>query len=111
MWWPWPLLRLLPASPRGTRPVRARGPPAEVAAEERALDVVAGESPGHLGQVVGAEGEELGGGGDLPGGQGGPGHFDHGADPDRGRAFDAGQDGFGFRAYRLELLNGSDERD
>ena len=37
----------------------------EVAAEERALDVVAGEAPGRLGQVVGAEGEELGRLGDL----------------------------------------------
>ena len=31
----------------------------EVAAEERRLDVVAREAPGHLGEVVGAEGEEL----------------------------------------------------
>ena len=33
--------------------------------EERRLDVVPGEAPGHLGEVVGAEGEELGGPGDL----------------------------------------------
>src|SRR5690349_20048766 len=31
----------------------------DVAAEERALDVVAGEAPAHLREVVGAEGEEL----------------------------------------------------
>ena len=32
----------------------------EVAGEERGLDVVAGEPPRGLGEVVGAEGEELG---------------------------------------------------
>ena len=37
----------------------------QVGREERRLDVVAGEAPGGLGQVVGAEGEELGGLGDL----------------------------------------------
>src|SRR5512145_3095376 len=41
----------------------------EVAAEERRLHVVAGEAPTHLGQVVGAEGEELGGLRDLAGGE------------------------------------------
>src|SRR6185437_5785934 len=39
-----------------------------VAAEERALDVVAGKAPAHLGEVVGAEAEELGLLGDLSGG-------------------------------------------
>src|SRR2546421_11818502 len=37
----------------------------DVATEERALDVVAGEPPAHLGQVVGAEREELRRLGDL----------------------------------------------
>ena len=40
--------------------------------------VVAGEAEGHLGQVVGAEGEEVGLLGDLIGGQGGAGDLDHG---------------------------------
>ena len=44
------------------------------------LDVVAGEAPAHLGQVVGAEGEELRRLGDLAGGQRRPRHLDHRAD-------------------------------
>ena len=52
----------------------------EVAAEERRLDVVAGEAPRHLGQVVGAEGEELGRLGDLVGGHGRARQLDHRAD-------------------------------
>ena len=60
----------------------------EVAGEERALDVVAGEAPAHLGQVVGAEGEELGGLGDLAGGQRRARHLDHRAD--QGVHLDAG---------------------
>jgi MFS family permease len=42
----------------------------QVVGEERRLDVVAAEAPRRLGQVVGAEGEELRGLGDLVGGQG-----------------------------------------
>ena len=41
--------------------------------------VVTAEAEGHLGQVVGAEGEEVGLLGDLVGGQGGTGDLDHGA--------------------------------
>ena len=41
--------------------------------------VVAGEAEGHLGQVVGAEAEEVGFLGDFVCGQGGAGDFDHGA--------------------------------
>ena len=44
------------------------------------LDVVAAEAPGGLGQVVGAEREEVGDLGDLAGGQRGPRQLDHGAD-------------------------------
>src|SRR5674476_758458 len=52
----------------------------QVAREERRLHVVAREAPGGLGQVVGAEGEELRGLGDRPCGQRRPGQLDHGAD-------------------------------
>ena len=55
----------------------------QVGGEERGLDVVAGEAPGGLGQVVGAEGEELGGLGDLAGGQRRPRQLDHRADQRR----------------------------
>ena len=48
--------------------------------EERALHVVAGEAPAHLGQVVGAEREELRRLGDLARGQRRPRHLDHRAD-------------------------------
>ena len=53
---------------------------AQVVGEELAFGVVAGEAQGHLGEVVGAEAEEVGLTGDLVGGQGGPRHLDHGAD-------------------------------
>src|SRR6266702_7705688 len=52
----------------------------QVRGEERRLDVVAGEAPGRLREVVGAEGEELGCLGDLSGGQRGARQFDHRAD-------------------------------
>ena len=66
----------------------------EVERHERGLDVVAGEAQAHLGQVVGAEGEEVGvlgdvlGGdgsallGDVLGGDGSARNLDHGADRD-----------------------------
>ena len=52
----------------------------EVAAEERRLDVVTREAPGHLGQVVGAEGEELRRPRDLVRSHGRARELDHGAD-------------------------------
>ena len=52
----------------------------EVAGHDPALDVVAAETERHLGQVVGAEGEEVGHLGDLVGPQRGPRRLDHGAD-------------------------------
>ena len=68
---------------RGSRTARPEDALAPGSAEKNArLDVVAGEAPGHLGQVVGAEGEELGGLGDLAGGQRGPRQLDHRADRD-----------------------------
>jgi hypothetical protein len=48
--------------------------------EETGFGVVPGDAEGGLGQVVGAEGEKLGVFGDLVGGQGRPGKFDHGAE-------------------------------
>src|SRR4051794_2780992 len=77
----------------------------EIAAEERSFHVVAGEPPRHLGQVVGAEGEELGGAGDLARGERRPGYLDHRADPDPRSPRHAGQHFLGLGAYRLELLN------
>ena len=55
-------------------------PQLEVGRHHPALDVVAAEAEGHLGQVVGAEGEEVGHLGDLAGPQGRPGRLDHRAD-------------------------------
>ena len=53
----------------------------EVAREERGLDVVAAEAAAHLRQVVGAEGEEVGGLGDLRRAvRAARGHLDHRAD-------------------------------
>ena len=49
---------------------------AEVVAHERS-DIVAAEAEGHLGKVVGTEGEELGGTGHAVGGQGGTRDLDH----------------------------------
>ena len=47
--------------------------------------IVPRQAQGGLGQVVGAEGEELGVPGDGPGGERGPGHLDHRADLGRHR--------------------------
>ena len=52
----------------------------DIRAEELAFGVVPAESKGHLGQVVGAEAEEIRLLGDLTGGQRGPGRLDHGAE-------------------------------
>ena len=52
----------------------------EVLGHEPALDVVAGEAERHLGEVVGAEGEELGHLGDLVGDERGARRLDHRAD-------------------------------
>ena len=57
----------------------ARMPPGGVGAEEGSR-VVARQAEGRLGEVVGAEGEELGGLGDLAGAQRGARQLDHGAD-------------------------------
>jgi hypothetical protein len=66
-----------------------------VGGEERRLDVVAGQSPRRLRQVVCAEGEELGGLGDPAGGQRGTGQFDHRADGAVDREWSAGTVGAG----------------
>ena len=52
----------------------------DVLDQETLLGVVAGDAEGHLGQVVGAEGEELGHLGDLAGGQRGARDLDHRAE-------------------------------
>ena len=53
--------------------------PVEITDKEVLLRVVPAEPKGHLGQVVGAEGEELGHLGDFPGREGRPWHLNHGA--------------------------------
>ena len=58
----------------------------QVGRHHPALDIVAAEAEGHLGQVVGPEGEEVGLLGDLAGAQGGPRRLDHGADEHLERA-------------------------
>ena len=55
---------------------------AQVGGHHPALDVVAAEAEGHLGQVVRPEGEEVGLLGDLVGEQGGPRSLDHRPDGD-----------------------------
>ena len=80
-----------PRSGPGRRPRRCRssrrgwsGPvPREVLGQESPLGVVAGEAERGLGQVVGAEAEEVGFLGDLLGDQAGPRQLDH--RPDRAR--------------------------
>src|SRR5262249_13227993 len=87
----------------------AEDPQLQVAAEEGRLDIVPGEPPGGLGEVVGTEGEELSGLGDLPGGDGRPGQLDHGAD-ERGRT-GLRQDALSLLAGGLQLLYRPDQRD
>src|SRR4051812_38486201 len=48
-----------PLAVEGLEGAHAEDAEVDVTAEERSLDVVAGEAPAHLGEVVGAEGEEL----------------------------------------------------
>src|SRR4029453_11079096 len=79
------------------------------AGEEGALDVVAREAPAHLGQVVGAEREELRARGDLPGRQRRPRHLDHGADRDAYARRHVSNDVERLRAYDFQLLHGADE--
>src|SRR5256885_8177122 len=88
----------------------AKMPSCRYRGEERGLDIVAGEAPAHLGQVVGAEGEEVRHGGDLAGGHRCPGYLDHGTDRDPGCAVDAVADPLGLRAYHLKLLDRADQR-
>ena len=86
----------------------------DVAAEERALHVVAGEAPAHLGEVVRAEREELGRLRDLPGGHRGPRHLDHRADQrvrrDAGLRRYLGEHPLGLLARKLQLLHRADQR-
>ena len=55
----------------------------QVFGEEGRLDVVAGEAPRRLGEVVGSEGEEVGALRDLARGDTRPRQLDHGADQER----------------------------
>mmetsp|Transcript_37749 Transcript_37749/g.118185 ORF Transcript_37749/g.118185 Transcript_37749/m.118185 type:complete len:920 (-) Transcript_37749:644-3403(-) len=77
--------------------------------------VVAGVAEGHLCEIVGAEGEELGGRGDLSGGERGARGLDHGADDDGHLGAHLGEDLLGDAAHDLllvaELGERADERD
>ncbi|MPL66381.1 hypothetical protein SDC9_12054 [bioreactor metagenome] len=62
---------------------------------KEAPGVVPGKSKGHLGEIVGAEGEELRGLGDLIGEERRPGNFDHGAHEVFHLGLGLGDDGIG----------------
>ena len=64
----------------GLERVAGQQPLLEVAGHQASLDVVAAEPEDHLGQVVGAEREEVGHLGDVVAPHRGPGRLDHGAD-------------------------------
>src|SRR6266567_4185888 len=87
----------------------------DVPAKERALHVVPGEAPGHLRQVVRAEGEELRGRGDRARVHRGARHLDHGADQGvhvgAGLFLDLLEDLLGTLTHDLHLLHGGGERD
>ena len=68
-----------PVAIQGDEGVLLQNPLIAVAFEEIAR-VVARQAESGLGQVVGAEAEEFGGLGDIPGAQGGTRQLDHGAD-------------------------------
>src|SRR5690606_25007123 len=96
-----------------------------VAGEDLPLDVlrqeaggiVAAVSEGELGEIVGAEAEEVGVGGDVAGGKRGAGDLDHGADLDVQRVLDVVvsadlvDDALDLVAKLLDLLLGPDQRD
>ena len=93
----------------------AEDPRLDVAREEHALHVVAREPPHGLGEVVGAEGEEVGLLGQVLGGHGGARQLDHGADGDAGQVGaalggDLGDDRLALLAHQLELAHGADQR-
>ena len=82
---------------------------------EKLADIVSREAEGELGQVVGAEGEELRLGGNLVGGDRAARDLDHGADQvrDLDALFfhDLGGDAVDDRLLVLELLDEPDQRD
>ncbi len=86
----------------------------EVGGEERGFHVVAGEAPGGLGEIVGAEGEELRLLGDRARRERGPGQLDHRADGavdgDAGLLGHLGQHPGHVLAGEPEFLGGADER-
>ena len=87
----------------------------DVFEQELAFGVVAAEAKGGLGQVVGAEAEEVGDGRDLAGGQGGTRQFDHGAelvlDGGTGLGGDLFGDGLKLATHFLQLVDMADEGD
>ncbi len=83
--------------------------------EEVTLGIVAGITEGHLGEIVGAEGEELRLCGDMISGYCGARDFDHGAELvgklDLLFLHDSLADSFEARLNPFEFLHGSGERD
>ena len=83
--------------------------------EEGGFDVIATEAPGGLGEVIGAEGEELGRLGDVAGRQCRTRQLDHRPDRElQGAAIgfgNVGQHGRGLVDDQLQLLDRADERD
>ena len=87
----------------------------QVAADELALGVVAGEAEGGLGEVVGAEGEELGVLGDLARRERRAGDLDHGSelvvDLDPLLLLDQLGDRLELPLHRPQLVDMADQRD
>ena len=107
------------SSPTPSRSMETNGSLGRIAARhvgaEKARGVVAADAEGGLGQIVGAEGKELRGLGDLGGAQRRPRQLDHGADlivdSRSGLARDRLRHGVDARLDQVELGLGGDERD
>ncbi len=87
----------------------------DVLQQELALGVVAGEAEGRLGEVIGAEGEELRDLRDVAGGQRGSGDLDHGPELVRDLGLLLGKDFFDNAKDRLvralQLVHVTDQRE
>ena len=86
-----------------------------VFSQEAAFGIVTGVTEGHLGQVVGTEGEELGNFGDLTGGHSGARDLDHGTEHvvnfDTLFGHDLFRDLFELRLDVFQFVDGAGQRD